>query len=128
MSTIEIVLLVLGIIAFILSFLISDKSSEKTEETISKEKIQQLVEEEYGNTKEHLQDMVDETVSYSIEKAERSLERITNEKILALGEYSDTIMNQISTNHQETVFMYDMLSTSKEELMKAINEAKKKFR
>lgn len=125
MTAIEIVLLILGLVAFVISFFISERDSDKSEEKISKEKIEELVEDEYNSTKVRLQNMVDETVSYSIEKTERSLERITNEKIMALGEYSDTILNQISTNHQETVFMHDMLINTKEELLANISRAAK---
>lgn len=125
MTVIEIVLLVLGLIAFVVSFFISERDNDKSDEKISKEKIEELVEDEYNSTKVRLQNMVDETVSYSIEKTERSLERITNEKIMALGEYSDTILNQISTNHQETVFMHDMLINTKEELLASVSKASK---
>lgn len=115
MELMEIVLLVLGAAIFIASFFIPERESKKTEE-VSKEQIQELFEEEYETAKEKINRLTDETIDYSMEKAERSLERMTNEKMLAVGEYSDTIMTQINNNHQETVFMYDMLNKSKEDL------------
>ena len=45
-----------------------------------------------------------------VEKAERSLERLTNEKIMAVNEYSDTVLQEIHKNHEEAMFLYDMLN------------------
>lgn len=42
-----------------------------------------------------VQDKVEETSEDVVEKAERSLERLTNEKIMAVNEYSDTVLQEI---------------------------------
>lgn len=123
MNVLEIVLLVLGLVSFVLSFVISEKKEDGNEKD-SRESIHQIIEEETEDARGKIQNMVDETISYSIEKTERAMDRLSNEKMMALGEYSDKILSQISTNHQETVFMYDMLSKSKEELMPMLARAK----
>ena len=38
------------------------------------------------------------------------LERLTNEKIMAVNEYSDTVLQEIHKNHEEAMFLYDMLN------------------
>ena len=53
---------------------------------------------------------MDETSEDALEKAERSLERLTNEKIMAVSEYSDTVLQEIHKNHEEAMFLYDMLN------------------
>ncbi len=123
MEIIEIVLLILGIVVFIVSFFIPDKKDEKTVEGLSEEEIRRLVREEYEQTREKADDLTDETISYTMEKAERQLERITNEKMMAMGEYSDTILNQISKNHQEVVFLSDMLNNNKNDLTVFLGQA-----
>lgn len=125
MTTMEIVLLVIGLIAFVISFLIPDKVSESEGESLTRDEIRNIVYDEYENTKTRLEDITEETVTYSVEKAERALDRITNEKMLALGEYSDSIMSQISTNHQETVFLHDMLNNNKNDLTVLLGQAVK---
>ena len=45
-----------------------------------------------------------------MEKTERYMERLSNEKIMAIQEYSDTVLSQINKNHEEAVFLYDMLN------------------
>lgn len=123
MSVLEIVLLVLGIAAFVASYFIPDRVSESEGEALSREEIRNIVYDEYESTKTKLEDLTDETVTYSVEKAERALERITNEKMTALGEYSDAILNQISANHKETVFLHDMLNSNKNDLTTLLGQA-----
>jgi len=120
---IEIVLLILGIIVFIVSYFIPDKKDEMTSGGLSEEEIRKLVRDEYEQSKEKADNLTDETISYTMEKAERQLERITNEKMMAMGEYSDTILNQISKNHQEVVFLSDMLNNNKNDLTVFLGQA-----
>lgn len=123
MSILEIVLLAAGVIAFVSSFFLPDKGSEKAE--IPEEELKRLVEEEIENNRNRIGDMTEESVNYQVEKTERSLDRLTNEKMLALGEYSDNVLNQIGSNHQEVVFLHDMLNRSKNELEDLLNRAER---
>lgn len=124
MEWFEIVLLILGIGACVAGFVLpSGDAKGFVNEKDTEEKIKKMVDDECDHARIRLQDITEETVTYSVEKAERSLERLTNEKMMALGEYSDTIMTQNNKNHQETVFMYDMLTNSREGLSNQIAEA-----
>ena len=124
MEWFEIVLLILGIGACVAGFVLpSGDEKGFVNEKDTEEKIKKMVDDECDHARIRLQDITEETVTYSVEKAERSLERLTNEKMMALGEYSDTIMTQNNKNHQETVFMYDMLTNSREGLSNQIAEA-----
>lgn len=44
------------------------------------------------------------------------LEDVSNDKIIAVGEYSDQILEKIGSNHKEVVFLYQMLNEKEEEL------------
>ena len=123
MSILEIVLLAAGVIAFVSSFFLPDKGGEKAQ--IPEEELKRLVEEEIENNRSRIGDMTEESVNYQVEKTERSLDRLTNEKMLALGEYSDNVLNQIGSNHQEVVFLHDMLNRSKNELEDLLNRAER---
>jgi myosin heavy subunit len=90
---------------------------------IGEEEIRKMVSAEVENVRDKVSDIVDETVNYAIEKSERAMERITNEKIMAVNEYSDTVLDEINKNHQEVVFLYDMLNDKHDKLMTSINEA-----
>ena len=117
MSTAAIVLLVLGILFFVASFFLPDgKKQEAVSPKIDEKVIKDLVEKEVDKARERIDDMVEETVSYSVEKTERQLEKVSNEKIMAVEEYSDTVLKRINDNHQEAVFLYDMLNEKGEKL------------
>ncbi len=124
---IEIIFLILGIIVFIVSFLLPAGKKEDTESAakISEDAIREMVDREIEDRKAKINEIVDETVSYSIEKAERSMERLTNEKMMAVSEYSDTVLGEINKNHQEVVFLYDMLNDKHESLTTIAGEAAK---
>lgn len=124
---IEIIFLILGVIVFIVSFLLPAGKKEDTENAakISEEAIREMVDREIDDRKSKINEIVDETVTYSMEKAERSMERLTNEKMMAVGEYSDTVLGEINKNHQEVVFLYDMLNDKHESLKAVAGEAAK---
>lgn len=127
METVEIILLVVGVIVFLISFFIPEKSNEmsESEKEAAKEEIKSMIDKELENVKSHVDEVAQEAVNYSMEKTERSLERISNEKIMAVNEYSDTVLKEIHKNHEEVMFLYDMLNDKQETLKNTMVEAVK---
>lgn len=124
MTAIEIVLCLAGIILCIISFLLPDKQKEAGEpdEKLVEAMVKALVEEEISGVKAKLEEMQEETMSYGMEKTERSLEKITNEKIIAVSEYAETVIEDINKNHKEVMFLYDMLNSKHENLKETVVE------
>ena len=112
MGLTEILLILLGILAFVASFVIPEKFNDKdfANAKIPEEKIKEFIENEVKQASFQIEEKVEETISASTEKTERYMERISNEKIMAIQEYSDTVLSQINKNHEEAVFLYDMLN------------------
>ena len=112
MGLTEILLILLGILAFVASFIIPEKLSDQdlVDVKIQEEKIKELVENEVKQAAFQIEEKVEETISATTEKTERYMERMSNEKIMAIQEYSDTVLSQINKNHEEAVFLYDMLN------------------
>lgn len=113
MEIMEIILLTAGTIIFILSFFIPERKTEISVQSknLAEEEIAALVGKEMESIRGHVDDVVDEAVTYAMEKTERSLERLSNEKIMAVNEYSDTVLSEIHKNHEEAMFLYDMLNS-----------------
>lgn len=113
MEIMEIILLTAGAIIFILSFFIPERKTEISVQSkdLARDEITALIEKEMENIRGHVDDVVDEAVTYAMEKTERSLERLSNEKIMAVNEYSDTVLSEIHKNHEEAMFLYDMLNS-----------------
>lgn len=125
MGLMEIILLIAGSIIFILSFFIPDRksSSDKPEGGHELEaEVKTLVSQEVNSIREHVDDVVEEAVNYAMEKTERSLERLSNEKIMAVSEYSDTVLKEIHKNHEEAMFLYDMLNSKHINLKNTVSE------
>jgi hypothetical protein len=126
MTLIQIILLIVGAIVFIVSFFLPSGKVEEREEDeaveITREQVQALVNKEATGAKERINEIVDETITYAMEKGERAMERVTNEKMLAINEYSDTVLEEIRKNQQEVVFLYDMLNTKHSELIGTVSQ------
>ena len=124
MTTLEILLLILGAVIFIASFIVPESKSEldAADKQLTQEKLQELLQEEMKNVRSQVADAVDETVHYSMEKTERGLERLTNEKMTAVSEYAQTVLEDIHKNHEEVMFLYDMLNNKHENLKETATE------
>ena len=127
MSIVEIILVAFGAVVFLLSFLLpaGKKGSQQASSGISEKDVKEMVEKKVEDARGRVEDIIDETVTYAIEKTERSMERLTNEKIMAINEYSDTVLDEINKNHKEVVFLYDMLNDKQETLKSTVSEAAK---
>lgn len=127
MGILEVILLLAGAVLAVLSFVLPASKEETSRETkvLAKEEIKTMVDSEMNGIRNHVDDVVDEAVGYAVEKTERSLERLTNEKIMAVNEYSDTVLNEIHKNHEEAMFLYDMLNAKHDSLKNTVSEANK---
>ena len=127
MGILEIVLLIAGVIIFTGSFFLPLGGEKNTgiDQKAAKEEIHGLVEEEMNNVRSKMQDKMEETSEDAIEKAERALERLTNEKIMAVNEYSDTVLQEIHKNHEEAMFLYDMLNSKHANIKDTVSKMEK---
>ena len=126
MNWMEIALLIFGAGAFVGSFLISGKSKDEEEgQQVDLELIRDIIEKEMGDAKQRVAEVVDETLEYAVEKTERASERISNEKIMAISEYSETVLSDVNKAHQEVMFLYDMLNDKHNNLKETIKHVDK---
>ena len=125
MTPMEIALLIIGVIIFVLSFFLPDGKVKKTEKQIEEEQeeIRKLMEQELDGMKLKVNEATNDSVDYAVDRAERSLEKVSNEKIMAVNEYSQTIIEEINKNHQEVMFLYDMLKDKHTDLTNSVREA-----
>lgn len=127
MSILEMVLLGLGCVLFALGFLLPGQKEQMSDEAkkATEKEINKRVSQEMDAVKSHVDAVVDESIEYATEKTERSLERLSNEKIMAINEYSDTVLQEIHKNHEEVMFLYDMLNHKHDSLKNTVSEVNK---
>ena len=126
----EIVLLVIGALVFAASFLIPSGKGDSPAHSmeIAKDEISDLVDKELERIRAQVDDTVEEAIKDSMDKTERTLERISNEKIMAVNEYSDTVLGQINKSQQEITFLYDMLNAKHDSLKNTASEMERKVK
>ena len=111
MDVLQIIVLILGAVLFTVSFFIPDKQVNTKEIKEKEERIfKELVEQELPDIRKMIEDATQDGIEHAKETTKRQMERLTNEKMMAINEYSDTVMSEIHKNHEEAVFLYDMLN------------------
>lgn len=115
MTVAEIIILIIGAVLFTASFFIPDKSEKNITGIIDEESARRAVSEAVSQEMKRIRTTIDEATEESIsdnkDKMERYMDRLTNEKMMAVNEYSDTVLEQIHKDHQEAVFLYDMIDS-----------------
>ncbi|CDD56818.1 putative uncharacterized protein [Bacteroides pectinophilus CAG:437] len=125
MTAFEVVLLLCGIICVAVSFIMGDSKEKNTDD---KDYDANLTEEQKEDIRRQVTDIIDEEMLNASEKTEVSLDKISNTKILEMNEYADNILGEINRNHNEAVFLYDMLNDKAKEVkstVKDVNVTKK---
>lgn len=113
------ILLLIGVVFMIGSFFVTEKLSPSELNQIaelSEEELKRIIDRGLKNAETRIEDAIDEQVDQSSEKVERSLEKVTNDKIMAISEYSDTVIESMNKTHNEIMFLYSMLNDKHTEL------------
>lgn len=119
MTGIEIFLLLAGCVFMIGSFFVSEKLSASELNKIaelSENELRRIIDKGIENAGQKIEDAIDFKIEESSEKAERAMEKESNEKIMAISEYSDTVVDSMKKTHDEIMFLYSMLNDKHTEL------------
>lgn len=119
MTGLEIALLTIGLIVIVASFVFSSKSDG---DTIHNVKDVTFTDKQKEDIKKQIMDILDEQIDNVKEQTEISLDKLSNQKMLEMNEYSDTILQEINRNHNEVMFLYDMLNEKKKEINNTIRD------
>ena len=121
MGTVEIVLLVIGIICDIVGIILGltdNNEKEATESSVSDydaaSQVSQVAQTIDSIIEKKMQDIEDKT--------EARLDKISNTKILEMNEYADGVLKEINRNHNEVMFMYDMLNEKDKEIKTTVKD------
>ena len=96
-----------------------EKLSPKDIESItnlSENELKIIVEKQLKNANDQVEDAITDVVEDKTETTKRALEKETNEKIMAIDEYSNTVLESMNKTHNEILFLYSMLNDKHTEL------------
>ena len=118
MTTLEIFLVIAGVGLVVLSFILGErlddteiKEFRADATTLAEEIVKQQVDEAAKN-------VVDDTV----EKTEAALDKLSNEKIMAVNDYSQTVLDEINKSHEEVMFLYSMLNDKEKDIKNTVRD------
>ena len=128
MTAIQILLLIAGAVIFALGFVLPAGKDEGGFDTVKgrKEysaKLKEITDSELKEASRRVRDIIDEEVSLAHDNSARSLEKLTNEKIMAIDDYSRAVLEEIEKNHKEVMFLYDMLESKTSDVKNTIRKA-----
>lgn len=129
MTLLEIFLILFGIGITIISCFLVDKSSTR-EAVLSSEGAMvgqelmkyELTTDDKAQIKEKFESMIRETVQETVWKTEDELSKLSNEKIIAIDDFSKQIIEKISQNHEEVIFLYNMLNEKDTEIRNTVRK------
>lgn len=119
MLAVEIVLILIGVAFLVGSYFVEERFSEKDIQEISKmseTQLNMIVDKQVKSAKTQVENSVDEIIDESLAVTKRGLEKETNEKIMAISEYSDTVLETMNKTHNEIMFLYSMLNDKHAEM------------
>lgn len=123
MGTVAIVLMVIGIICVIISIILGITDNKEQADTASYVSDYDSA-KQVSQVSKAIDDIIEKKMQDIEEKTEASLDKISNTKILEMNEYADNVLKEINRNHNEVMFMYDMLNEKDKEIkttVKSVN-------
>ena len=119
MTAIEVALLLIGVVFILGSFFIIEKLSPSELSRVSElseDELRIVMDRELETAGAKISDMADQAVDLSMNQIQRKMEKDTNEKIMAISEYSDSVMEKLQKINNEVTFLYSMLGDKHTEL------------
>lgn len=127
MEPISIILIVLGIVLLIGScfFGKDDGKEPEYDELLNRLAKRELSAEETERIRQAVDQIISDKTEEVIIKTDDYLSQVANEKIMSVDEFSKQIFERLDKNNSDVMFLYNMVTETKEELKAEIANAKK---
>lgn len=124
MNTLEIWLLMIGIIITVISFLLVAKSNQETSDRKSSDSIiidsqDRMISKTIQEKKSEFEESIKDINEEHIENSKRELNQTTNEKMMVIQEFADQLIDDIKNNREEVFFLYQILNEKENALKKS---------
>src|SRR5690554_1784275 len=101
MDLLGIFMLIIGIFVIILSCFVVDRGGNKSStESEAADRENQITQKELDSFKSKQSEILSSVSEDTIARTDEYLSRLSNEKIMAVTEYSDQILEKITKNHE----------------------------
>lgn len=118
------VLIAVGLVLVAVSFFVSEKVDEKLsgKEALPPQAKEVWSEKDEKTVSERVEAILSEKAEETVVRVDDELSQISNEKIMAVSDFSDQLLEKLEQNHSEVVFLYNMLGEKEEEIKQLINK------
>ena len=124
----EIVLIIIGVVLIGVSFYVTERLSQQDLEQISlmsEADLKKISEKQVKEVKNKVENAIEDIIDESLVVTQRGLEKETNNKIMAVSEYSETVLENINKSHNEITFLYSMLNEKQAETAQLVGDLQK---
>lgn len=118
------VLIAVGLALVAVSFFISEKVDKRLsgKETLPSQQAKDIwSEKDEKNVSERIEAILSEKTEEAVVRVDDQLSQISNEKIMAVSDFSDQLLEKLEQNHSEVVFLYNMLGEKEEEIKQLVS-------
>lgn len=118
------VLIAVGLVLVAVSFFISEKVDKRLsgKETLPPQQAKDIwSEKDEKNVSERIESILSEKTEEAVVRVDDQLSQISNEKIMAVSDFSDQLLEKLEQNHSEVVFLYNMLGEKEEEIKQLVS-------
>jgi len=125
MTGVTAALITIGLVLIIGSFFVTEKMSAGDIDKVAQlnmEEIKVVMEREVSQAIEKSREDLTIATEEVLISSERSMEKESNEKIMAISDYSDTVLESMDKTHNEIMFLYSMLNDKHKEMTDFANE------
>lgn len=119
MTPVEIIFVLLGIVILLASCFVGNKD-DKTGTPVALP--EELTEAQKKELLKHAERIFEEKSEEIVVRTDDYLSKISNEKIMAVNDFSTQILEKIDANHKEVVFLYDMLNQKEDEIKQTVQQ------
>ena len=123
MTPIEIVLILMGIGILVASMFLVDKPKNTKEEFNNDGNgPSRLTQVDMEAIRKKVDLVLSDVTEEVLQSTDEKLSHLSNEKIIAVTDYSNQILEKINQNHEEVIFLYNMLTDKESELKDLIRQ------
>lgn len=116
MTGMEIFLIIVGVASIVVSFAFANVLDKNDDTKVNNSGVTEaMLEEQVSKAVDHILDD-------RIEQTEAKMDKLSSEKIMAVGDYSENVLKEIDKNHDEVMFLYSMLNEKEKEVKNTVKD------
>ena len=119
--------IIVGIFLITFSYVFSEKKLEEKNQAVQIDLSEQLKvsDEDLAQVRKKVVEAIAQYEEEEIERTKEQLSTVSNEKIMAIDEFTKSVLGDIDNNHKEVMFLYSMLTDKQNEIKDLVSQASK---